>query len=409
MSSDRRRRTMAAAVKVGPLAPYEVLLRTELTRVGYAPFTVNETVLAMARMSAWMQACDIAVASLTPRVVERFLAVRRARCSVEQAACYGVRTVLRVLRAAEVVPRCDPTDESPAESVLADFRSYLVGERGLAPATVRSYSRQAGKLLSHLTEPLIEALAQMDSATVTMFVVAQTTGSASVGSAKCLITALRAFLRYLHVQGIVPASLVGAVPAVAGWRLAGLPRGLTSAQVEALLAVSDGPDRPAWMRDHAVVTVLARLGLRSAEVAALMLDDIDWAGGELLVRGKGSRVERLPVTPEVGEAMAAYVTRRRPRCSSRALFVTARPPYQPISTSVIREIMARACRRAGLPRLGAHRLRHTLATQMLRAGSPLAEIGQVLRQRSQLATAIYAKVDHEALRALARPWPAGAR
>ena len=409
MSSDKRRRTLAAAVRVGPLAPYEALLRTELTRVGYAPFTVNETVRAMARMSAWMQACDIAAASLTPRIVERFLAARRNRCSSEPAACRGVRTVLRILRAAEVVPQCAASEGSPAELVLADFRSYLVGERGLAAASVRSYSRQAGKLLSHLTEPLADALARLDSATVTMFVVAQTRGSASVGSAKCLVTALRAFLRYLHVQGVIPAALVGAVPAVAGWRLAGLPRGLTSAQVEALLAVSDGPDRPAWMRDHAVMTVLARLGLRSAEAAALTLEDIDWAGGELLVRGKGSRVERLPVTPEVGEVLAAYVTRRRPRCASRALFVTARPPYQPITTSVIREIMARACRRAGLPRLGAHRLRHTLATQMLRAGSPLAEIGQVLRQRSQLATAIYAKVDYEALRVLARPWPAGAR
>jgi integrase/recombinase XerD len=173
--------------------------------------------------------------------------------------------------------------------------------------------------------------------------------------------------------------------------------------------VSDGPDRPAWARDHAVLTVLARRGLRSAELAALTLDDVDWCAGEILVRGKGSRVERLPIPHEVGEVLAAYLTQRRPQCSCRTLFVTARPPYQPMSTAVIREIMARACRRAGLPRLGAHRLRHTLATQMLRAGAPLAEVGQVLRQRSQFATAVYAKVDHEALRTLARPWPVSGR
>jgi len=400
---------LTAAVTIGPLTSYEQLLRTELVRVGYAPFTVNETVLAMARLSTWMQQANVPAAGLTPRLVDQFLAARRGRCRVEQAACRGVRTVLRVLRGAGVVPRDDAAEESPVASLLADFRDYLVGERGLAPSPVRSSCLQAGRFLRFLPAPLGDALARLDAATVTTFVVQATTAARSVESTKALVTALRALLRYLHVEGLVPVRLVGAVPAVAGWRLAGLPRGLAREQVQALLAVPDGPDRPAWARDHAVLTVLARLGLRCAEVAALTLDDVDWASGEMLVRGKGSRVERLPIPHEVGQALIAYLTGGRPRCSCRTLFVTARPPYQPMSTSVIREIMARACRRACLPRLGAHRLRHTLATQMLRAGAPLAEVGQVLRQRSQLATAVYAKVDHEALRTLARPWPAGAR
>jgi integrase/recombinase XerD len=170
----------------------------------------------MARMSAWMHARDVTVALLTPRVVEQFLAARRERCRAESAACRGVRTVLRVLRTAGVVPRYDPADGSPVESLLADFRGYLVRERGLAAATVRSYCLQAGKFLRHLPEPLVDALALLDAATVTTFVVGRTTDAANVGSAKPLVTALRALLRYVHVEGVVEARMVGAVPAVAG-------------------------------------------------------------------------------------------------------------------------------------------------------------------------------------------------
>ncbi|MQB02400.1 MAG: tyrosine-type recombinase/integrase [Actinobacteria bacterium] len=158
-------------------------------------------------------------------------------------------------------------------------------------------------------------------------------------------------------------------------------------------------------RDYAVLVLLARLGLRGAEAAALELDDVDWRGGEVAIRGKGRRLERLPLPVAVGEALAAYLTGGRPRCGAATVFVTARAPYRALTPMAVRQIVARACRRAGLRRLGAHRLRHTLATAMLQAGAPLAEVGQVLRHRSHLATATYAKVDEQALRPLARPWP----
>lgn len=163
------------------------------------------------------------------------------------------------------------------------------------------------------------------------------------------------------------------------------------------------------LRDHAVLITLARLGLRGAEVAALGLVDVDWRAAEIVVRGKGSRVERLPLPVEVGEALADYLTGARPHCGCDAVFVTARAPYRALSAEAVRAIMGRACAHAGLPRLGAHRLRHTLASDLLRAGAPLAEIGQILRHRSQLATATYAKVDYDALVTLARPWPGSAR
>jgi site-specific recombinase XerD len=241
---------------------------------------------------------------------------------------------------------------------------------------------------------------------VTAFIVRYTSEADSVWSAKALVAAVRSLLRYLHVDGRIPASLTGAVPAVAGWRLASLPRGLEPVQVTALLSAPD-VHTPSGRRDRAVLTVLARLGLRGAEVAALQLSDIDWHAGEIAVRGKGSRIERLPLTVEVGEVLADYVTSSRPRCSATAVFVTARAPYQALTPACIRAIMGRACGRAGLPRLGAHRLRHSLATTILRAGAPLPEVGQVLRHRSQLSTTIYAKVDHASLRTLAQPWPEG--
>jgi integrase len=198
------------------------------------------------------------------------------------------------------------------------------------------------------------------------------------------------------------------VPAVASWRLASLPRGLGAGQVQALIA---GCDRgtSVGVRDHAVLVVLARLGLRTAEVAALRLEDVDWWAGQVLIRGKGNRVERLPLPVVVGQALTGYLTGARPACSCRSVFVTARGrPPRPLTAMAIRQIVARACARAGLPRLGAHRLRHTLASDMLRAGTPLAQVGQVLRHRSELSTAVYAKVDHAALGQLARPWPGGA-
>jgi integrase/recombinase XerD len=216
---------------------------------------------------------------------------------------------------------------------------------------------------------------------------------------------LRSLLRFLHVTGRAPGPLTGAVPAVASWRLAGLPRRLSSGQVEALIEGCN-TGSVVGVRDRALLVLLARLGLRTAEAAAVRLEDVDWRSGQILIRGKGNRVERLPLPQTVGEALAEYVTTTRPRCASRSVFLTVRGrPPRPLTAMAVRQIVARACTRAGLPRLGAHRLRHTLASDLLRAGNSLPQVGQVLRHRSQLSTAIYAKVDTARLRDVARPWP----
>ena len=351
---------------------------------------------------------DVAAADLTPAAVEAFVAARREECQSEPGARRSLTAVLRVLRRAGVVPDRAVTTVTAVETLLADYRAYLVGERGLAAESVRCYGAQARAVLTQFPAPLDLALARLDAATVTALVVRYSATAGSVGSAKARVTALRALLRYLHVAGYLAAPLVAAVPAVAGWRLSALPRSLPRAQVAALLAAPD-TGTAVGRRDRTILLVLARLGLRGGEVAALRLADVDWRAGEVVVRGKAARVERLPLPAEVGEALARYLTSARPRCACPALFVTARAPYQALTGTCIRAVVGRACARAGLPRLGAHRLRHTLATELLRAGAPLADVGQVLRHRSQLSTAIYAKVEHAALRALAQPWPGGPR
>lgn len=294
------------------------------------------------------------------------------------------------------------------EELLEEFADWLSVERGLATESVRCYRSQGAKLLDGLPDPLDEAIAGLDAAAVTGFVVAQAGSANSVWSAKAEVTALRALLRFLHLRGMTSGPLAEVVPAVAGWRLAGLPRRLSQDQVATLLAAPD-PTTTVGLRDGAVLTLLAALGLRGAEVAALRLDDVDWGRGELLVRGKGARVERLPLTAAVGAALARYLTGARPRCEAGTVFVTVRVPIRPLTSGSVRAIFGRACRRAGLPRLGPHRLRHTLATDLLRAGASLDEVGQVLRHRSELSTAIYAKVDLDALRTLTRPWPGSGR
>lgn len=403
-----RSRGPAPAVMSGPLASSESLLRAELAHLGYAAPSVREAVRTLARLSGWMAQGDLAAADLTPAAVEAFVAARRAVCPSEPAARRSLTAVLRVLRGAGVAPDRALTTVTAVEVLLADYRAYLVGERGLAAASVRCYSAQARKILTQLPAPLDVTLARLDAATVTAWVVRESATAGSVWSAKAFVTAVRSLLRYLHMAGYLAAPLVAAVPAVAGWRLSALPRGLSREQVAALLAAPD-TGTAAGRHDWAILLVLARLGLRGGEVAALRLADVDWRAGEVVVRGKASRVERLPLPSEVGEALARYLTSARPRCACPALFVTARAPYQALTGTCIRAIVGRACATAGLPRLGAHRLRHTLATELLRAGAPLADVGQVLRHRSQLSTAIYAKVDHAALRALAQPWPGGTR
>ena len=382
-------------VVTGPLARYGAPFRGDLVQAGYARGSVRDLVRVMARASRWLEDRGLQAGGITPPVAADL-----------EAGVPGSGPVLRFLRHAGVIDAGAGSEAGAVAALLAEFGVWLTGERGLSPVTVRCYRKHARVFLAGLAEPLDEALQRLDAGQVTSFMLGYCQGR-NTESAKAMVTAIRALLRFLHVCGRTPVLLAGAVPAVAGWRLAPLPRGLAAGQVGRLLGGCDR-DTVTGRRDYAILTVLARLGLRGAEAAALQLSDIDWRAGEVMIRGKGSRLERLPLPVPVGEALAAWLTGGRARCGSPAVFVTVRAPYRQLSPEAVRAIMGRACDRTGLARRGAHRLRHSLATEMLRAGASLPEVGQVLRHRSQLATSVYAKVDENALRVLARPWPGGA-
>ena len=295
-------------------------------------------------------------------------------------------------------------DTASVSDLLIEFGGWLDRQRGLAPITIHNYCWHAEQFLAALPQPTQVSVSLLDAGTVTAFMV-EYCRDRNTNSAKSMARSVRSFLRFAHATGRTSAELWGAVPSSSGWHLASLPRCVPVADLERLLAVAARSRFTATgRRDYAILLLLARLGLRRGEVASLRLDDIDWRAGELTVAGKGNRVERLPLPAEPGEAIVAWLTDGRPECETRSVFTTLRPPGRPLSSGAIGHVVGTACRTAGLARIGAHRLRHTLATAMLRAGASLPEVGQVLRHRSARSTAIYAKVDEVALRPLARPW-----
>jgi site-specific recombinase XerD len=292
--------------------------------------------------------------------------------------------------------------QGPLDTLLESYRIYLTAERGLAPVTVTNYVAVARSFLAERSAAGGLDLQQLTSSDVSAFVL-QACRRRLGGTAKRM-TALRSLLRYLHVQGLIRWPLTGAIPAVASSPPARLPRALEPSQMRALLASCDRRTT-VGRRDFAIIMLLGRLGLRRGEVAALRLQDIDWHAGELLVRGKAARHERLPLLAEVGEAVAGYLRRGRPSgAQGDSVFIRARAPHRALGPGGVASAVYSASSRAGLGTVGPHRLRHTVATQMLRAGAPLTEIGQVLRHRRLHSTAVYAKVDHEALRSVARAW-----
>jgi len=391
----------------GPLEAFAPGFADELRGLGYTPVSAVFQLQLMAHASRWLREAGLGSDALTGDVVERFVAERRAAGYTNYVTARAMAPLLGYLRAIGVAPgSLRPQPATPAERVLERFGEYLKIERGLADGTVVDYVGAVRPFLDAIGTDE-EDLRRLAAADVTAFVVARCPCQ-SRGAAKMTVTALRSLLGFLHVEGLIARSLVGAVPSAASWRLSGLPRALEPEQVRRLL---DSCDRSArtGRRDLAILTMLARLGLRAGEVAGLSLEDVNWRAGELVVVGKGRRAERLPLPVDVGEAITSYLRDGRPdSAQDRSLFVRVKAPHRGLTSAGVSQVVVSAGRRAGLGQIHAHRLRHSAATQMLRAGGSLEEIGQVLRHRAALTTAIYAKVDRDALRELARPWP-GAR
>jgi len=392
----------------GPLEAFAVGFAAELRGLGYMPVSEVFQLQLMAHASRWLDGEGLGAGALCVETVERFMAARRAAGYTNYVTARAMAPLLGYLRGLGVAPVAAPKSAgTPAEVLLASYGEYLAFERGLTAATVEGYVHAVRPFLAGIAGDGEPGLGELSAAQVTAFVVDRCPEQ-SRGAAKMTVTALRSLLGFLHVQGLIERSLVGAVPSAAGWRLSGLPRGLEPGQVRELLDSCELGTRTG-RRDLAVLTMLVRLGLRAGEVAALQLGHVDWHAGELVVVGKGRRSERLPLPFDVGEAITGYLQDGRPgTAQDRSLFVRVKAPHRGLTTGGVTQIVVSAAKRSGLGQVHAHRLRHTAATEMLRAGAPLAEIGQVLRHRQSLSTAIYAKVDRQALRQLVRAWP-GAR
>lgn len=396
-------------VVTGPLAAYAAGFCAELERQGYAPQPASELAQLMAHVSRWLDGQDLMPGELTEEVAGRFLADRRGKYRKFRTR-RGLGPVLTHLRQIGVVPSPEPVvqDTSPDVAwLMEEYRRFLINERGLAEVSIRRYLPAVRVFLAGLPGPVEAGLGRLSAAQVSRFVIDQA-GLRSVPDAKSMVTALRSLLRFLFVTGRIDRELAAAVPTVANRKLATLPGRLRAGEGGLLLGSCDR-DTEAGRRDFAILTVLARLGLRACEAAAMQLRDIDWRAGELTVHGKGGLDDRLPLPADVGEALVDYLLHGRPAGTATSVFLTVRAPRRGMAADGIRGVVARACRRAGIPRVGAHRLRHTVASDLLGAGSALPEIGQVLRHRSQLSTAAYAKIDRSRLGELARPWPGGPR
>lgn len=399
--------TVPCPVRVsGVLESFAAGFAAELTEHGYRPRPAVRHLRLLAHVSQWLTTEGLEAADL-PGSADRFLRARRAAGSTTHVTARGLRPLLAYLRRVGVVPAAFPAvPVGPVEITLARYQHYLTHERGLGAATARGYVHAVRPFLRRHVSPDGLVLAHLRAVDVTTFVVVRTPMQ-SRPAAKLTVCALRSLLRFLHVDGVITQSLAAAVPSVAGWRLAGLPTRVDAAQVRRLL-VSCDRQTTAGRRDVAILTTLARLGLRAAEVATLRLDDIDWGAGEIVVHGKGARLDRLPLPMDVGTAIAAYLREGRPATAQgRTVFVRRMAPHGALSAVGVTQVVAAAALRAGLGVLHAHRLRHFAATETLRAGGSLAEVQQLLRHTRAQTTAIYAKVNREALRTIARAWPGG--
>ena len=397
-------------VQEGPLAPHTDAFGALLEQEGYAPTTVRQKLKLHDDLSGWLARRKLHTADLDEQRLGLFLRSRARRDRTRRGDAATCRQLVGFLRRLGCVPPApEQLDTTTLGRVEQDFTRFLSAERGLKSVTVAAYLRTVHCFLLQCfgqDEVRLDALRLQH---VNQFILDRVR-HVRRGYAKLMVTALRSFLRWLQQRGAVTADIAAGVPSVANWRFSHLPKALTPAQVERLLRCCDRKT-PVGQRDYTILLLLARLGLRAGEVVALTLDDLDWQAGEFIVRGKGDRLERLPLPRDVGAALAHYLRYLRPRCSSRRVFIRMKAPLGGFSgAAAICDVVRRALRRAELDPdfKGAHLLRHSLATNMLRRGASLEQIGQLLRHRQANTTQIYAKVDIEALRGIALPWPGGA-
>jgi site-specific recombinase XerC len=387
------------------MGPFIGGYRAWLAGRGYTAGTIVNMLAMAGGLGRWMDARGIAPSDLDQSVITEFRGARRAAGMRCVPGAHGLDRLLEYLNDRGVLggPSAPAT---PAEMLVDSYRRWLVTDRGLAEATVVRYVKLARLFLGQRPAGR-GGLESLSGTEVVAFLLAESQ-RLSTGSVKGRVGEVRSLLRFLYLQGLTPRPLAAVVPPVAGWRDTGVPKAIPAGDVQRLLDSCDRGD-PAGIRDYAILILVARLGLRSAEVARLEFGDVDWRAGQITLRGKAGRQDGMPLPYDVGEALAAYLSQARPATPLRQVFVATKAPMRAIPPGLVSDVTHRACDRAGRPRVGAHRLRHTLATEMLRRGANIVEVSQVLRHRDLATTAIYAKVDFAALRTVAQPWPGATR
>lgn len=388
----------------GPFTVYARGLAGELARLGFTESSARAQLGLAAHLSRWLGWAGLGTRDLTASVVDAYLVARRSAGYTAYLTPKALAPLLGYLRELGVAPAAEiaaPTE--PAEVLLDRYRCYLLAERGLREKVVRGYVDLVRSFVATHADGGAGGLRDLAAGDVIAFMTGESRRLAPK-TVQRLATALRSLLRFWHVESLISGPLDRAVPRVAN-RRAALPRGLEPAQVQALLGSCDRSSADG-RRDLAMLTLLARMGLRAGEVAGLRLDDIDWRRGEITIVGKGNRRDQLPLPADVGETVVAYLRQGRPSTAlDRGVFIRIKAPHRGLTSGGVTQAVAAAARRVGLGTIYAHRLRHSAATAMLASGGSLVEIGQVLRHRRAHTTAAYTKVDIEALRALARPWP----
>jgi integrase/recombinase XerD len=397
----------------GPLAPYISSFTKSLDDQGFALESSHVQTRLVADFSRWLKQTRAVLPAIAVEHIPRYLRYRarhRRRRSSDACVLKRLLDFLRQQGAIEALPTLSD-EATPTRKLLDEYTVYLQHERVLSTQTIETYVPFARVFLTARSRDRKKLqLASLRAANVIAFVQEQVK-LLHLARAKMMVTALRSFLRYLLYSGAVKLDLAAAVPTVANWSMASIPRAISADHARAALA-SCNRQSAAGSRDYAILLLLARLGLRAGEIVAIKLDDIDWHNGILNVHGKGGKGCPMPLPADVGEAIADYLHKGRPHSTSRSAFLRCVAPVKEFQgQGAIGSVVAHALARAGVdtPRKGAHQFRHRLACDLLLQGASLAEIGEMLRHRRPETTAIYAKVDIAALRTLGLPWPVGVR
>ena len=393
----------ASHVRVsGPLSGWKPGLIGWLAESGFGRQAQINHTRRLALLSGWLERDGLDPVVVDEAVIAGRLVEHQREGRGRSLTGRSFRLVLEFLRAHGVV---SPPSRAltPVDVLLGGYRDYLALERGLRPTTITMYTGTARLFVSLACDADPCRVGSLTAADVARFV-ARVAEGRRASSVNAIVCGVRALLRWFYAAGLIATPLAQATPWLARGRVSTLPRLVPPGAAEVLLASFDRSTL-VGARDFAIVTVVARLGLRVGELVALQVDDIDWRRGELEVRSKGGGRDPLPLPVDVGDALVAYLSARGREERWRQVFLRVMPPHGPMPIGAVNAVMRRACARVGLPDLGTHRLRHAVAGDLLRRGAALPEIGQLLRHHHLATTAIYARVDHDALAALAQPWP----